>query len=138
MAHMGKYLTLMIWALTVPVIVLVSIYQIGAVTGYRIDLAQSGEPFFVLSFLMYVPIGIVVFLLLAQQTIIRRQAGAAQHESEDKLIVRLQQIATLREHGTISDSEFQKLKSGILSEMFGGKDSSGRVSRDVVGSEHGA
>lgn len=135
---MGKYFTVMIWTLTVPVIAIVALYQIGLLTGFRISLAQNEEPFFLISFLMYVPIGIVVFMLLAQQRIIRRQRAEAPLQAEDDLIRRLEKIALLKVQGTITESEFQKLKDDIISLTSTGKDSRDRLSSHVSGSEQGA
>jgi hypothetical protein len=44
--NFGKYFDLMILALTVPVLVLVAMYQIGITTHYRIILYATDEPIF--------------------------------------------------------------------------------------------
>jgi hypothetical protein len=63
----GKYFDLMILALTVPVLVLVALYQIGITTHYRIILYATDEPYLVISFLLYIPIGIILFLLVSHK-----------------------------------------------------------------------
>ena len=63
--NFGRYFNLMILALTIPVLVLVAIYQIGIATDNRIMFYASDEPYLVISFLLYIPIGIVLFLLVS-------------------------------------------------------------------------
>ena len=65
--NFGKYFNLMILALTVPVLVLVTIYQIGITTHYRIILYATDEPYLIVSFLLYIPIGIILFLLASHK-----------------------------------------------------------------------
>ncbi|MFL6368094.1 MAG: hypothetical protein ACJ72T_06045, partial [Nitrososphaeraceae archaeon] len=67
--QIGKYFTITVWALTLPVIVLIGLFQYGAITGNSPLAVFREEPFLVLSFLMYIPIAIIVFLLLAQKKI---------------------------------------------------------------------
>jgi hypothetical protein len=66
----GKYFNLMMWALTLPVLALVVVYQVGIVTGNPIAIYKQDEPFFFISLLLLVPIGIVLFLLVFQKRII--------------------------------------------------------------------
>ena len=113
-AHMGKYFTIMIWALTVPVIVLIVAFQLNAVLGVSTILAESDEPFFLLSFLMYIPIAIVVFLLLAQKKMIHQQPAKAPDPIEHDPIRRIEMASALMEKGMITEEEFKSLKSGIL------------------------
>jgi hypothetical protein len=61
----GRYFNLMVWALTLPVLALITIYQVGIATGSPIMIYASDEPYLVISFLMYIPLGIVLFMLLA-------------------------------------------------------------------------
>ena len=63
----GRYFNLMVWALTIPVLVLILIYQIGIASNNRIMLYASGEPYLLISFLLYIPLGIIIFLLLAHR-----------------------------------------------------------------------
>jgi hypothetical protein len=116
-AHMGKYFTLMVWALTIPVIVLIAVFQVGAVTDSTVKLAETEEPFFILSFLMYVPIGIILFLLLQQKKIIRSQAAKPSDQTEKNLIQELERIFALREKGLITDEDYQKLKTELLAKL---------------------
>ncbi len=116
-SQMGKYFTLMIWALTIPVVLLVAIYQYGVMADNPTFLAESDEPFYLLSFLMYVPIGIVLFLLLEQKRIIRHKAARESEQTENDIILRLEKISTLREKGMITEDEFEKLKSESFSQF---------------------
>ena len=65
--NFGKYFNLMILALTVPVLVLVALYQIGIATHNRIMFYATDEPYLVISFLLYIPIGIIIFLLVSHK-----------------------------------------------------------------------
>ena len=128
-SQIGRYFTLTVWALVVPVIILIGLFQYGAITGnnllaiFRID-----EPFLLLSFLMYIPIAIVVFLLLAQKKIMhvhgaqaaqaaKAQTQAAQESSQVKKdpYQELERLSSLKQQGLISEEEFQQLKTRLLS-----------------------
>ena len=63
--NFGKYFTLMVWALTIPVLVIIVVYQIGIVTNNPIMFYASGEPYILISSLMYIPLGIVLFMLIS-------------------------------------------------------------------------
>jgi hypothetical protein len=110
LGHMGKYFTVMIWALTLPVVVLIGLYQIGVMFEGTLDLAGSDEPFFLLSFLMYIPIGIVLFLLLAERRISHIKAFA-EPASTDGLLLKLERLSSLKEKGVITEDELVKLKA---------------------------
>ena len=63
--NFGKYFTLMVWALTIPVLVIIVVYQIGIVTNNPIMFYASGEPYILISSLMYIPLGIILFMLIS-------------------------------------------------------------------------
>jgi hypothetical protein len=67
-------------ALTIPVIILIGLFQYGAVTGNNplASIGRSEEPFYVLSILMYIPIGIIIFVLFEQKGIMHAQAAQVQ------------------------------------------------------------
>lgn len=115
--HMGKYFTIMIYALTIPVIILVTIFQVGIVTNGPVKLIETEEPFLLLSFLMYIPIGIILFLLLQQKKIIHSQAAKAAQQTGGNLIQELRKLSELRERGLITHEEFQKIKAELLSNL---------------------
>jgi hypothetical protein len=46
--HLGKYFTLMVWALTIPVMILISVFQVGIVTNSAVKFHETEEPFFIL------------------------------------------------------------------------------------------
>ncbi len=115
--HLGKYFTLMVWALTIPVMILISVFQVGIVTNSAVKFHETEEPFFILSFLMYIPIGIILFLLIEQKKIIRSQAARLTDQAERNLIQELEKIFTMKEKGMISNEEFQKLKTELLAKL---------------------
>ena len=63
--NFGKYFDLMVWALTIPVLVMIIIYQIGIVTNNPIMFYATDEPYILISSLMYIPLGIVLFMLIS-------------------------------------------------------------------------
>jgi Short C-terminal domain len=74
----GRILTILVWALTIPVIILVGFFQYGAITGNTLlNILGSDEPYFMLTFLMYIPIGILIFVLLSEKRIMHAQAAQA-------------------------------------------------------------
>jgi hypothetical protein len=111
----------MVWALTLPVCILVGFFQYGVITGNNL-LALLGreEPYLVLTFLLYIPIGIVIFFLLAQKRIMHVQAAqAAQAPSPAKKdpYQELERLGSLKQQGLITEEEFQKLKMRLLSSI---------------------
>ena len=136
--QIGKYFTITVWALTAPVIMLIGLFQYGAITGNNLLGVFRSDPFLLLSFLMYIPIAIVVFLLLAQKKIMhvheaqaahaakvtqeahaaQARAQAAAHESSQVKkdpYQDLERLVSLKQQGLISEEEFQKLKMRLLS-----------------------
>src|SRR5829696_7149681 len=136
--QIGKYFTITVWALTAPVIMLIGLFQYGAITGNNLLGVFRSDPFLLLSFLMYIPIAIVVFLLFAQKKIMHvhevqaahaakvtqeaqaaqaRAQEAAQESSQVKKdpYQDLERLVSLKQQGLISEEEFQKLKMRLLS-----------------------
>jgi flagellar basal body-associated protein FliL len=123
--RIGKYLTLTIWSLVTPVIILVGLFQYGAFSGNNPLAVFRSDPFIPLSFLMYIPIAIVLFLLLAQRKIMhvhaaqaaQAQAQAAQASSQAKKdpYQELERLGSLKQQGLITEEEFQELKTRLLS-----------------------
>jgi Short C-terminal domain len=136
--QIGRYFSIMVWALTVPVIILVGLFQYGLITGNSpLAFLRVEDPYSLLSFLMYVPIGIVVFMLLAQHKIMHAQAQGAQaaqaqaaqaqaqaaqaaepkgsNQSKKDVFQELERLASLKQQGLITEEEFQKLKTRLLS-----------------------
>src|SRR5918995_1551403 len=130
--QIGRYFTIMVWALTIPVIILIGLFQYGLITGNSpLAYLRIEEPYSLLSFLMYVPIGIVVFMLLAQRKIMHAQAQAAQaaqahaaqaqaqakesNQGKNDVFQELERLASLKQQGLITEEEFQKLKTRLLS-----------------------
>jgi hypothetical protein len=138
--QIGKYFTITVWALTAPVIMLIGLFQYGAITGNNLLGVFRSDPFLLLSFLMYIPIAIVVFLLLAQKKIMHvhevqaahaakvtqeahaaqaRAQAAAQESSQVKKdpYQDLERLVSLKQQGLISEEDFQKLKTRLLSDI---------------------
>jgi hypothetical protein len=139
--QIGRYFTIMVWALTIPVIILIGLFQYGLITGNSpLAYLKIEEPYSLLSFLMYVPIGIVVFMLLAQHKIMHAQAQAAQaaqahaaqaqaqahaaqaqaqakesNQGKKEVFQELERLGSLKQQGLITEEEFQKLKMRLLS-----------------------
>jgi hypothetical protein len=107
----GRSMTIMVWALTAPVIILVSLFQYGEITGNPL-FTVTEEPYFLLSFLLYIPIGIVVFLLLERKGIVQDQSA---HISGP--ILEMEKLVRLKERGLITEEEFQKLKIELLAKL---------------------
>jgi hypothetical protein len=118
--------------LTLPVCILVGLFQYGLITGNSpFTFLRIEEPYSLLSFLMYVPIGIVVFMLLAQHRIMHAQAQAAQaalaqaaqaqtqakesNQGKKDEFQELERLANLKQQGLITEEEFQKLKMRLFS-----------------------
>jgi uncharacterized membrane protein len=99
----------MVWALTIPVIVLVAIFQHGVITGHPLFTVVD-EPFFLISFLLYIPIGIVAFLLLQQRGIVQHQESFTSSQIRE-----VEKLIKLKDNGEISEEQFQKLITTLLS-----------------------
>jgi hypothetical protein len=71
---MGKeisiYFKVMMWGLIAPVIAIIVIYQLGILTRTRLEFVNTNEPFFFISILLWIPVGIVVFLLIAERRVL--------------------------------------------------------------------
>ena len=109
--RIGRSMTIMVWALTIPVIILVGLYQYGAITGTQL-ISMSEEPYFLLSFLLYIPIAIVIFLLLEEKGIVQEQSA---HISGP--ILEMEKLVGLKERGMITEEEFQKLKAELMAKL---------------------
>jgi preprotein translocase subunit SecF len=113
--QIGRYFTIMVWALTIPVCILVGLFQYGLITGHSpFALFRSEEPYALLSFLMYVPIAIVVFMLLAQHKIMQAQAQAAlaaqaqakgSNQGKKDVSHELERLGSLKQQGLITEEE---------------------------------
>jgi hypothetical protein len=109
--RIGRSMTIMVWALTVPVIILIGLFQYGVLTGTSI-ISTSEEPYFLLSFLLYIPIAIVIFLLVEQKGIAQDQSA---HISGP--ILEMEKLVGLKERGMITEEEFQKLKAELMTKL---------------------
>ena len=107
----GRSMTIMVWALTIPVIILVGLFQYGEITGDPI-FTVTEEPYYLITFLLYIPIGIILFLLLERKGIVEEQGA---HISRP--ILEMEKLVGLKERGMISEEEFQKLKTELLTKL---------------------
>ena len=109
--RIGRSMTIMVWALTIPVIILIGLFQYGVLAGTSI-ISMSEEPFFLLSFLLFIPIAIVIFLLVERRGIVQDQSA---HISGP--ILEMEKLVGLKERGMITEEEFQKLKAELLAKL---------------------
>jgi hypothetical protein len=109
--RIGRSMTIMVWALTIPVIILIGLFQYGVLTGTSI-ISTSEEPYSLLSFLLYIPIAIVIFLLVEQKGIAQDQSA---HISGP--ILEMEKLVGLKERGMITEEEFQKLKAELMAKL---------------------
>jgi uncharacterized membrane protein len=116
--QLGRRFTLMVWALTLPVIILVGLFQYGEVTGNTaLALFESEEPYFILTFLLYIPIGILLFLLFEQKAIVAAEAENTARQKKGDRIHEIEKLVELKERGVITEEEFQKLKTELLAKL---------------------
>src|SRR5215211_463475 len=109
--RIGRSMTIMVWALTIPVIILIGLFQYGVITGTSL-ISAGEEPFSLLSFLLYIPIAIVIFLLLEEKGIMQEQSA---HISGP--ILEIEKLVRLKERGMITEEEFQKLKAELMAKL---------------------
>ena len=109
--RIGRSMTIMVWALTIPVIILIGLFQYGVLTGTSL-ISVGEEPFSLLSFLLYIPIAIVIFLLLEEKGIVQEQSA---HISGP--ILEMEKLVRLKERGMITEEEFQKLKAELMAKL---------------------
>jgi hypothetical protein len=109
--RIGRSMTIMVWALTVPVIILIGLFQYGVLTGTSL-ISSGEEPFSLLSLLLYIPIAIVIFLLLEEKGIKQEQSA---HISGP--ILEMEKLVGLKERGMITEEEFQKLKAELMAKL---------------------
>ena len=116
--QLGRRFTLMVWALTLPVCILVGFFQYGVITGNTpLAFFESEEPYFVLTFLLYIPIGILLFLLFEQKAIVAAEAENTARQKKGDRIQEIEKLVELKERGVITEEEFQKLKTESLAKL---------------------
>ncbi len=119
--QIGRAMTIMVWALTIPVLFLFAFFQYEVIVGNPPELFREDQPYLLLSFLMYIPTGIVLFLLLAQKRFIQAQAAqpaqGSNQAKKDDMFQELDRLASLKQQGLITEEEFQKLKTRLISSI---------------------
>ena len=114
----GRRFTLMVWALTLPVCILVGLFQYGEITGNTaLALFEGEEPYFILTLLLYIPIGILLFLLFEQRAILAAEAEDSASQKKIDRIREIEKLVELKERGVITEEEFQKLKTESLAKL---------------------
>jgi hypothetical protein len=103
--------------LTIPVIILIGLFQYGAITGNNplASIRGSEELYYVLSFLLYLPIAILVFVLLVQHRIMHAQSAQVPSQGKKDPYQELERVGSPKQQGFITEEEFQKLKMRLLS-----------------------
>jgi hypothetical protein len=76
----GRYFKAMIWALIIPDVGIIAVYQIGTLLGLPILIYKLNEPFFLVSLLLLIPAIIIMILLLAE----RRLVGGSSHRKDQQ------------------------------------------------------
>ena len=66
----SMYFKAMMLALLIPVIIIIAIYQFGIVTGITFGFTKAAEPFFFISLVLWIPTGIVIFLLVVEKRLL--------------------------------------------------------------------
>jgi hypothetical protein len=67
----SRYFKAMMCALLSPVIVIVLVYQLGIVFGAPLEIYKIAEPLLIISLLLWIPTGIIIFLLVADRKLMR-------------------------------------------------------------------
>jgi len=65
------YFKAMMCALISPVIILVLIYQLGIALGAPLQIYKVAKPLLLVSLLLWIPTGIIIFLLIADNKLMR-------------------------------------------------------------------
>ena len=66
----SMYFKIMMLALLIPVIIIIAIYQLGIIAGITFEFTKATEPFFFISLILFIPIGIVIFLLVVEKRLL--------------------------------------------------------------------
>jgi len=67
----SRYFNAMMCALLGPVVVIVLVYQLGIAFGSRLEIYKIVPPLLLIKLLLWIPIGIIVFLLVADNRLMR-------------------------------------------------------------------
>jgi hypothetical protein len=67
----SRYFKAMMCALVSPVIIIVLVYQLGIAFGSPLEIYKIVPPLLLITLLLWIPIGIIVFLLVADNKLIR-------------------------------------------------------------------
>jgi len=67
----SRYFKAMMCALVSPVIIIVLVYQLGIAFGSPLEIYRIVPPLLLITLLLWIPIGIIVFLLVADNKLIR-------------------------------------------------------------------
>ncbi|HEY9385595.1 MAG TPA: hypothetical protein VIP70_01020 [Nitrososphaeraceae archaeon] len=83
--ELSKIFTIMIWALIIPVILILFLYQVSVASGNSGYIARSEEPFIIVTLILWLPTALVLFLLLGLGKLLRsNQQQQQQQKQEDQ------------------------------------------------------
>jgi amino acid transporter len=82
--ELGKIFSIMMWALIIPVILILFLYQVSIVSGNRGFIARSEEPFIIVTLILWIPTTLVLFLLLGLGKLFRSKQQQQLQKQEDR------------------------------------------------------
>lgn len=82
--ELGKIFSIMMWALIIPVILILFLYQVSIVSGNRGFIARSEEPFIIVTLILWIPTALVLFLLLGLGKLFRSKQQQQLQKQEDR------------------------------------------------------
>jgi amino acid transporter len=82
--ELGKIFSIMMWALIIPVILILFLYQVSIFSGNRGFIARSEEPFIIVTLILWIPTTLVLFLLLGLGKLFRSKQQQQLQKQEDR------------------------------------------------------
>jgi amino acid transporter len=82
--ELSKIFSIMMWALIIPVILILFLYQVSIVSGNRGFIARSEEPFIIVTLILWIPTTLVLFLLLGLGKLFRSKQQQQLQKQEDR------------------------------------------------------
>jgi amino acid transporter len=82
--ELGKIFSIMMWALIIPVILILFLYQVSIASGNRGFIARSEEPFIIVTLILWIPTALVLFLLLGLGKLFRSKQQQQLQKQEDR------------------------------------------------------
>jgi amino acid transporter len=82
--ELSKIFSIMMWALIIPVILILFLYQFSIASGNSGYIARSGEPFIIVTLILWIPTAIVLFLLLGLGKLLRSKQQQQQKQEDQR------------------------------------------------------